>query len=69
MHNDSFLHRSWVEIDLSQIEKNLGQCRAALRQKTNVMAVVKADAYGHGYAPVSLRLQQAGVQSFAVSNI
>ncbi len=65
----SVLHRSWVEVDLSQLKKNLALCRAALPEGMAVMAVVKADAYGHGYAPVSLALQETGADAFAVSNI
>jgi alanine racemase len=33
------------------------------------MAVVKADAYGHGLAPVATALMQAGVDAFAVANL
>ena len=65
----SVLRRSWVEVDPSQLKENLVLCRAALPKGTAVMAVVKADAYGHGYAPVSLALQEAGADVFAVSNI
>ena len=63
------LCRSRVEIDLLQLKRNLALCRAALAPEGRVMAVVKADAYGHGHAPVARTLQQAGVESFAVSNI
>lgn len=63
------LRRSWVEIDLPQLKKNLHLCRAALSPEGRVMAVVKADAYGHGFAPVVLALQEAGADAFAVSNI
>lgn len=64
-----YLRRSWVEIDLSQLEKNFSLCRAAVSPDTKVMAVVKADAYGHGYAAVSCRLQATGTDAFAVSNL
>lgn len=33
------------------------------------MAVVKADAYGHGDAKIALALQEAGIRNFAVSNV
>ena len=63
------LHRSWVEVDLLQLTRNYLLCRAMLPKDTRVMAVVKADAYGHGYAALSCRLQAAGADAFAVSNL
>ena len=40
--------RCWTEIDLSQITENYRVYKNHLPAKTKVMAVVKADAYGHG---------------------
>jgi len=40
---------AWIEIDLSRIEHNLGIIRSyTAGPETRIMAVVKADAYGHG---------------------
>lgn len=61
--------RSWVEIDLNRIRKNIDIYRSNLRYDTEIMAVVKADAYGHGDVEVSKFLQNAGINLFAVSNI
>lgn len=63
-----FLKRSWAEIDLDAILANLGAIKKAAGERP-VMAVVKADAYGHGAACVAPLLQEAGVEFFAVSNI
>ena len=63
----SVLHRSWAEVDLSQLKKNLAIYRAALPEEAAVMAVIKADAYGHGAVPVALALQKVGVNFFAVA--
>lgn len=63
-----FLKRSWVEIDLDALLGNLNEIKKAAGE-TPVMAVVKADAYGHGAACVAPVLQEAGVEYFAVSNI
>lgn len=41
--------------------------RAALPRATRVLAVVKADAYGHGVVPVAHRLQAEGVDGFGVA--
>ena len=63
------LGRSWVEIDLKQIIKNYNIYKSALGDGQRIMAVVKADAYGHGAIPVSRALYDAGVREFAVSNL
>ncbi len=56
-----------VEIDLAALRHNLQQVRQQAGSGNQILAVVKADAYGHGAARVSLALQQAGVDSFAVA--
>ena len=66
---NSFLHRSWVEIDLDNIEHNVKEIRTLIGNDVELMACVKADAYGHGSGVVSLLLERVGVDSFGVSNI
>lgn len=56
-----------VEIDLAALRHNLQQVRQRAGSGNQVLAVVKADAYGHGAARVSLSLQQAGVDLFGVA--
>jgi alanine racemase len=41
-------YRSWAEIDLAALEHNVGTIRSMVAPGVRVMAVVKADAYGHG---------------------
>ncbi len=41
-------HRSWLEIDLAQIRTNYNVYRSLLQSDAEIIAVVKADAYGHG---------------------
>lgn len=67
--DDSYVRRSWVEVDLAIIKKNYDIYRNHLNDQTDIMAVVKADAYGHGDVEVALVLQNQGVKNFAVSNI
>ncbi len=43
----------WVEIDLKVLAGNVRAIKKALRPRTHYMAVVKADAYGHGAAAVA----------------
>lgn len=61
--------RSWLEVDLSQLASNYNACKESLPKETEVMAVIKADAYGHGDARVAQMLSGLGVRMFAVSNI
>ena len=61
-------YRCWVEVDLDALRHNV----AAIRQrigKAKLMAVVKADAYGHGLAQVAGTLMQCGVDAFGVANL
>ena len=61
--------RSWVEIDLGQLKTNLDVYKENQSFDREIMAVVKADAYGHGDKIVSKFLFDNGVHYFAVSNI
>lgn len=61
--------RCWVEIDLAALERNLRLIRASLPSDIRYVAVVKADAYGHGLPQVAARLMHAGADLFAVANI
>jgi alanine racemase len=61
--------RCWVEIDLAALERNLKVIRASLPPNIKFVAVVKADAYGHGLHHVAARLMHAGADLFAVANV
>lgn len=62
-------HRCWAEIDLAAFERNLKRIQSALPEYMRYVAVVKADAYGHGMPQMVRRLMQSGVDYFAVANI
>ena len=62
-------HRCWAEIDLAALERNLRLIRASLPPHMRYVAVVKADAYGHGLHQVAARLMHAGADLFAVANV
>ncbi|MEE1002182.1 MAG: alanine racemase [Acutalibacteraceae bacterium] len=64
-----FLSRTWAEINLDNIKHNYRLIRNSISQNTKFMAVVKADAYGHGAKVISKELQDLGADWFAVSNI
>ncbi len=61
--------RCWAEIDLDALERNLRLIRASLPGHMRYVAVVKADAYGHGLHQASAALMHAGADLFAVANL
>lgn len=64
-----FLKRCWAEISLNHLEYNWNSIRRRLQPGCRMMAVVKANAYGHGDAVLARYFQEFGADWFAVSNI
>ncbi len=56
-----------AEIDLNALAFNYRQVRKRTPKGAKLLAVVKADAYGHGAIPVSLRLERLGVEYLGVA--
>ena len=69
LFEQNIVKRCWVEIDLSQLRENYRIVKEAFPADTQIMGVVKADAYGHGDVVVAQLLEEFGVRLFAVSNI
>ena len=63
------MDRSWIEIDLNNLEHNVRILQKAMPKDCELMAVVKADAYGHRAYEVSTFINQIGVKAFAVAAI
>ena len=59
---------SWVEVDERKLRGNAAAIRAALGG-ADLIAVVKADAYGHSLAATAAALAGAGVRRFAVAYV
>jgi alanine racemase len=55
------------EVDLGALEFNYRQIKKRIPVGVKLLAVVKADAYGHGAIPVSLRLEKLGVEYLGVA--
>jgi alanine racemase len=64
-----FSQRAWVEIDISAITHNIRQLRKLLSPQTQLMAVVKADAYGHGAVTVAKTVLEAGASWLGVATV
>lgn len=59
----------WLEIDLDALRHNLRQIRSRMEPNASMLAVVKAEAYGHGAEWISRTLSRAGVNSFGVATL
>lgn len=65
-----YLKRAWAEVSLEKLKKNIEIIKGLNSAGTEIMAVVKADAYGHGYERVVCCLaEECGIRYFAVSNL
>ena len=69
IHVNQIEKRSWIEINLSQLRANYNIYKKSLKRDAEIMAVIKADAYGHGDVQIARMLSDLGVRLFAVSNI
>lgn len=58
---------TYAEIDLSALKHNYQLIRSSIPRRTEILAVVKADAYGHGFMDISRELEQFGVNAFGVA--
>jgi alanine racemase len=65
----SFPYRSYVTISRGQIARNYRNVCSVVGPAVDVVAVVKADAYGHGALEVSRVLVSEGVRWLAVSSV
>ncbi|RMF28112.1 MAG: alanine racemase [Cyanobacteria bacterium J083] len=61
--------RAWVEIDLGALAHNIKQLKNILSENTQLMAVVKADAYGHGAVNVAKVALDSGASWLAIATI
>ena len=59
--------RAWREVDLEAVAHNAAWLQGRMGPGCQLMAVVKADAYGHGAGAVARCLEEQGVKAFAVA--
>lgn len=67
MEKNKLTRPVWAEINLENIKYNLNQVKKNIPEDTLIMAVVKADAYGHGVLPVAQTVVEAGADRLAVA--
>lgn len=61
--------RAYVEVCLENLEHNVEVLCGVLQPGCELMAVVKAEAYGHGMYEIAAHLEKMGVTAFAVATI
>lgn len=61
--------RSWVSIDRNAILHNVEEIKKLIDVETEIMAIVKANAYGHGDTVIAKLLENHGIKMFAVSSV
>ncbi|MDH7572063.1 MAG: alanine racemase [Clostridia bacterium] len=64
---DASFRPVWAEVDLKTIVHNLGEIRRLIGPAVKIMAVVKANAYGHGLDEVARTVAAAGAEWLAVA--
>lgn len=57
----------WAEVNLGAIKHNLKEVRRVIPNTTKIMAIVKANAYGHGSVPVAIKAIESEVDYLGVA--
>ncbi len=61
--------RAWIEINLENLENNIKEIKKVIDEKCKIMAIVKANAYGHGMINIAKKLNEMGIEDFAVATL
>ena len=69
MEQNLLTSRTWAEINLKSLEKNVEILRTQISPQTKFLAVVKANAYGHGLTEIAKKLEECKVDMFGVATV
>lgn len=69
MEKNLLKRAAWIEVDLQALRENFVNIKALLPAETQIVAVVKANAYGHGAVPVAQCLLAEGDSRLAVATL
>ena len=61
--------RAYLEINVDNLAHNVRELRGLMQPGCELMAVVKAEAYGHGMYGTAVHLNRLGVRAFAVATV
>ena len=60
---------AWVEINLESLAQNIIEIKKGIPENKKFMAIVKADAYGHGASMIAQTMLASGVDALGVSSV
>lgn len=63
------MHKTWVEISKKSLQNNISQFQKLIGSKVKLMAVVKANAYGHGLIEVAKIVTRSGADWLGVDSV
>ena len=63
------MSRTWAEINLDNLERNIKNLRGLLRNNAKFLGVCKANAYGHGIVQIAKKLQECNADMIAVASV
>ena len=66
---EKFSKRTWAQVDLNAIRYNFNSIKEKISEKTKVLCVLKADAYGHGAEFLVKEYERLGADYYGVSNL
>ncbi|TQR12673.1 alanine racemase [Psychrobacillus lasiicapitis] len=66
--SQSYYRPTFIQVDLQAIKSNIKHLKEKLQKHTSIMAIVKANAYGHGAIEVANAALQAGATLLAVAS-
>jgi len=61
--------RAWIELDMNNLRHNINIVRSLLPDGCQLMAVLKANAYGHGAVEIAKGLNSNGIRAFCVASV
>jgi len=61
--------RAWIEVELNALAHNLSDIRSKIPVGCQIMAIVKANAYGHGVKRIAEQMVKEGIEAYAVATV
>lgn len=61
------MHRAWAEVNLDNVAHNTGEVRRLVGRDKKILAVVKAEGYGHGSVEVSRAMLESGADALGIA--
>lgn len=69
MQKSSFQHPVWLEVDLSAVAHNMREIRRIVKPEAQILAIVKANAYGHGAETFAREVLKHGANKLGVATL